>query len=52
MVHQKDTEKNSMTDYVIERAKSGDEEVLAYIQTESWKNAFKDILRKTTFTRE
>lgn len=35
-----------MTDYVIERAKSGDEEVLAYIQTESWKSAFKNILNK------
>lgn len=30
--------------YTIERAKSGDEEVLAYIQTESWKAAFKSIL--------
>ena len=30
--------------YTIERAKPGDEETLAYIQTESWKAAFKDIL--------
>ena len=30
--------------YIIERVKLGDEETLAYIQTESWKAAFKDIL--------
>lgn len=28
----------------IRKAKSGDESTLAYIQTESWKSAFKDIL--------
>ena len=33
-----------MKDYTIERVKPGDEEVLAYIQTESWKVAFRDIL--------
>lgn len=31
-------------EYIIERVKLGDEEALAYIQTESWKAAFKDIL--------
>lgn len=31
-------------EYTIERAKFGDEAVLAYIQTESWKAGFKDIL--------
>lgn len=31
-------------EYSIERVKMGDEENLAYIQTESWKNAFKNIL--------
>lgn len=31
-------------EYIIESVKLGDEEVLAYIQTESWKAAFKDIL--------
>lgn len=31
-------------DYSIERGKLGDEEIFAYIQTESWKSAFKDIL--------
>lgn len=31
-------------EYTIERVKPGDEEALAYIQTESWKAAFKDIL--------
>lgn len=31
-------------DYVIERVKTGDEESLAYIQTESWKAAFAGIL--------
>ena len=31
-------------EYTIERVKLGDEEALAYIQTESWKAAFKDIL--------
>lgn len=30
--------------YTIERVRLGDEEALAYIQTESWKAAFKDIL--------
>lgn len=30
--------------YTIERAKLNDEETLAYIQMESWKVAFKDIL--------
>ena len=30
--------------YTIERVKLGDEETLAYIQTESWKAGFKDIL--------
>lgn len=33
-----------MMEYTIERVKLGDEETLAYIQTESWKSAFKDIL--------
>lgn len=33
-----------MMDYTIERAKLGDEATLAYIQTESWKAAFRDIL--------
>lgn len=31
-------------EYTIERVKLGDEAVLAYIQTESWKAGFKDIL--------
>lgn len=31
-------------EYTIERAKLGDEAILAYIQTESWKAGFKDIL--------
>lgn len=30
--------------YTIEKVKLGDEHALAYIQTESWKAAFKDIL--------
>lgn len=30
--------------YTIERGKLGDEAIFAYIQTESWKVAFKDIL--------
>ena len=37
--------RRKMTEYTIERAKLGDEEELAYIQTESWKAGFKDILR-------
>lgn len=32
-------------EYTIEKVKLGDEEVLAYIQTESWKAGFKDILQ-------
>lgn len=35
-------------DYSVERVKIGDEEILAYIQTESWKAAFKDILDEET----
>ena len=31
-------------EYTIERVKPGDEKILAYIQTESWKAGFKDIL--------
>lgn len=31
-------------EYTIDRVKLGDESTLAYIQTESWKVAFKDIL--------
>lgn len=37
--------------YIIDRVKSGDEQVLAYIQTESWKEAFKGILDEETLTR-
>ena len=33
-------------DYRIRKAKAGDETALAYIQTESWKAAFKNILSK------
>lgn len=38
-------------DYTIERVKLGDEETLAYIQTESWKAAFKGILSDADLTR-
>ncbi|MBE6897196.1 MAG: GNAT family N-acetyltransferase [Ruminococcaceae bacterium] len=38
-------------EYTIERAKLGDEAVLAYIQTESWKAGFKDILNAETLQR-
>ena len=31
-------------EYLIRRVKTGDESYLAYIQTESWKAAFKNIL--------
>ena len=37
--------------YTIERVKLGDEEALAYIQTESWKAAFKDILQPEILER-
>ena len=33
-------------EYTIERVKLGDEAVLAFIMTESWKAGFKDILRR------
>ena len=33
-----------MKNYTIEKVKLGDENTLAFIQTESWKYAFKDIL--------
>ena len=35
-------------EYTIEPVKPGDEEILAYIQTESWKAGFKDILSAET----
>lgn len=37
--------------YTIERVKPGDEATLAYIQTESWKAAFKDILSADTLQK-
>lgn len=37
--------------YTIERVKLGDESVLAYIQTESWKAGFKNILDPDTLTK-
>ena len=38
-------------EYTIERVKLGDETVLAYIQTESWKAGFKDILNADVLER-
>lgn len=38
-------------EYTIERAKLGDEETLAYIQTESWKAGFREILDEQTLQR-
>lgn len=38
-------------DYTIRRVIAGDEAVLAYIQTESWKAAFRDILPEDTLRR-
>ena len=38
-------------EYSIERVKLGDEETLAYIQTESWKAAFKGILTQDELDR-
>ncbi len=38
-------------EYIIEPVKLGDEEVLAYIQTESWKAAFRDILSAEVLER-
>lgn len=38
-------------DYEIERVKLGDEMILAHIQTESWKAAFKDILSPEVLTK-
>lgn len=35
----------------IRRVRQGDENILAYIQTESWKAAFKDILPKDTLLK-
>lgn len=40
-----------MEDYAIERAKPGDEQTLAYIQTESWKSAFRGILSEEELIR-
>ena len=37
--------------YTIEKVKLGDESLLAYIQTESWKAGFKDILDPDTLTK-
>ena len=36
---------------VIRKVAAGDETILAYIQTESWKAAFKDILAEDVLTR-
>lgn len=38
-------------EYTIEKVKLGDESLLAYIQTESWKAGFKDILDPETLTK-
>ncbi len=38
-------------EYTIERAKLGDEGTLAYIQTESWKAGFREILDEQTLQR-
>lgn len=38
-------------EYTIERAKLGDEGTLAYIQTESWKAGFREILDGQTLQR-
>lgn len=38
-------------DYIIRRVAPGDEAILAYIQTESWKAAFKDILAEDVLNR-
>ena len=38
-------------EYTIEQVKPGDEAVLAYIQTESWKAGFKDILSAEVLDR-
>ena len=38
-------------EYTIERVKLGDEATLAYIQTESWKAGFKDILNAEILQR-
>jgi ribosomal protein S18 acetylase RimI-like enzyme len=37
--------------YSIDKVKIGDEKILAYIQTESWKYAFKDILDERTLEK-
>ena len=36
---------------IVRRVQPGDETDMAYIQTESWKAAFKDILDSETLTR-
>ncbi len=35
----------------IRNARQGDEKIFAYIQTESWKQAFKDIISEETMTK-
>ena len=40
-----------MINYLIRKVAPGDEAVLAHIQTESWKAAFKDILTEKELTR-
>ena len=40
-----------MNNYLIRKVAPGDEAVLAHIQTESWKAAFKDILTEEELTR-
>ena len=38
-------------DVTIRKVQPGDESVLAFIQTESWKSAFKDILKADVLER-
>ena len=38
-------------DYEIRRVRQGDENILAYIQTTSWKNAFDKILTRETLEK-
>ena len=40
-----------LMEYTIERVKPGDEAALAYIQTESWKAGFKDIIKPDDMQR-
>ena len=40
-----------MNEYIIRKVTNGDEKALAFIQTESWKSAFKGIVQEELLSK-